>query len=152
MRFAIGVFALAGLACWLAPGAAAKFRVALSVSSPHPRAGAAVEVVIRTGDVGTGSCRMRLVAIAPGADRQTALDALVNGGTTVSGPSGPMSHRLRATARLGLRIATRRTGATTWRAVGRFPRPGRWQLVVPNWCAPGYAMPQPAVRVVTVTR
>jgi hypothetical protein len=31
-----------------------------------------------------------------------------------------------------------------------FPRRGRWQLIVPNWCAPGYASPLPAVRVVTV--
>lgn len=151
MRFAALVVALAGFAFSLAPGAAAKFDVVLSVSSSHPRFGAAVKVVIRTGDTGTGACRMRLVAIAPGANRHTALDALVNGSTTISGPSGPMWHRLKATPQLGLRIATRRTGATTWRATVRFPRAGRWQLVVPNWCAPGYAIPSPALRVVSVT-
>lgn len=151
MRFAFPTVALAGLAFWLAPGAAAKFHVALSVSPSQPRVGVPVAVAIRTGDTGTGACRMRLVALAPGADRQTALDALVNGGATVSGPSGPMWHRVRTTPRLGLRIATRRTGQTAWRATVRFPRAGRWELVVPNWCAPGYAMPQPAVRVVTVT-
>jgi hypothetical protein len=151
VRFAVVVFALTGLAFWLAAGAAAKFHVALSVSSSHPRVGMAVKVVIRTGDTGKGACRMRLVAIAPSADRQTALDALINGGTTVSGPSGPMWHPLEATPELGLRVGTRRTGATTWRATVRFPRAGRWQLVVPNWCAAGYATPSPAASVVTVT-
>jgi hypothetical protein len=151
VRFAVVVFALAGLAFWLAAGAAAKFPVGLSVSSSDPRVGVAVGVVIRTGDTGRGACRMRLVAIAPGADRQMALDALINGGRTVSGPSGPMWHPLEATPELGLRVGTRRTGATTWRATVRFPRAGRWHLIVPNWCAPGYATPSPATRVVIVT-
>ena len=39
-----------------------------------------------------------------------------------------------------------------WRATVRFERPGRWRLVVPNWGAPGYAIPPPVVRVVSVTR
>ncbi|MFL5909862.1 MAG: hypothetical protein ACJ768_04760 [Gaiellaceae bacterium] len=150
MRFALLTAAVAGLAFWLASGAAAKFQVALSVSSPHPRVGIAVNVAIRTGDIGTGECQMRLIAIAPGANEQTALDALVNGGTRVSGPSGSTWHRLEPTPRLGLRVAVRRTGATTWRGTVRFPRAGRLQLVVPNWCALGYAMPSPAARVVAV--
>ena len=93
---------------------------------------------------------MRLAAIAPGADRQTALDALINGGTEIDGPSGPMQHALRVTPQLGFRVATLRTTATTWRATLRFPRSGRWLLVVPNWCAPGYASPLPAIRIVSV--
>lgn len=93
---------------------------------------------------------MRLVAIAPGADRQKALDALVNGTMGVMGANGTIVVRLYATAKLGLRVATHRAGTTVWRATFRFPRPGKWELVVPNWCAPGYASPLPAARFVTV--
>ena len=39
-----------------------------------------------------------------------------------------------------------------WAANVRFPRPGSWRLVVPNWGAPGYAIPPPVIRVVRVTR
>ena len=75
---------LAGLAIWLVPAAAAKFMVSLSVSSSQPRPGDAVQVVIRTGSNGGEACRMRLVAIAPGA-KGTALDALINGGIETEG-------------------------------------------------------------------
>jgi hypothetical protein len=147
VRFAsiLGVIALC-----LAPAAAAKFRVSLSVSTTHPRVGQTVEVVIRTGEPTTRGCRMRLAAIAPGANRQTALDALVNGGTTTMATTGPMFHRVRATPKLGFVATTLRTSAVAWQADVRFPRPGAWQLVVPNWCAPGYASPLPAVRVLVV--
>lgn len=150
VRFTTLVAMLAGLAIWLVPAATAKFMVSLSVSSSQPRIGDAVQVVIRTGSNGGEACRMRLVAIAPGANRQTALDALINGSTETDGPSGPMQHRLNPTLQLGLRIATLRTAATAWRATVHFPRAGKWQLVVPNWCASGYASPLPAVRIVTV--
>ena len=93
---------------------------------------------------------MRLVAIAPGANKDVALDALVNGGTTVVGASGATWSPLPPSPKFGLRIATHQVGATTWRAAVRFPRSGKWWLVVPNWCAPGYASPLPAARFVTV--
>lgn len=93
---------------------------------------------------------MRLVAIAPGANRQMALDALVNGGTSVVGTSGSTWFPLPPSPKFGLRIATQQAGSTTWRATVRFPHSGKWWLVVPNWCAPGYASPLAAVRLITV--
>ncbi|HKO26387.1 MAG TPA: hypothetical protein VJU80_02940 [Solirubrobacteraceae bacterium] len=150
VRFATLLAILVGLSLWLALGAAAKFGLRLSVSQSHPHVGQPVSVLIRTGPVGTGACRMRLVAVAPGINRYHALDALINGGYTVMGPSGPSFHHLRATRRLGFLAHTRRSSPTTWRATVKFPRRGRWQLIVPNWCAPGYASPLPAVRVITV--
>jgi hypothetical protein len=144
------VSSLGVIALCLAPAAAAKFSVSLSVSTTHPHVGQTVEVVIRTGEPTMGACRMRLAAIAPGASRQTALDALINGGTTTMGTTGPVFHRLRATPNLGLAVLTRRTSAVTWRADIRFPHGGAWQLVVPNWCEPGYASPLPAVRALVV--
>ena len=93
---------------------------------------------------------MRLVAVAPGIDRYHALDAFINGGYSVMGPSGSSTHHLRATSRLGFLARLRRTGPTKWTTTVKFPRPGNWRLIVPNWCAPGYASPLPADRKVTV--
>jgi hypothetical protein len=150
VRFAILLTMLVGLSLWLALGAAAKFGLRLSVSQSQPHTGQPVSVLIRTGPVGTEACRMRLLAVAPGVNRYHALDAFILGGYTVGGPFGSTFHPLRATRRLGFLAHTRRTSPTSWRATVSFPRRGRWQLIVPNWCAPGYASPLPAVRVVTV--
>jgi hypothetical protein len=51
----------------------------------------------------------------------------------------------------GYGMLLKRVSTTTWRAMVTFSRPGRWQLVVPNWVLSGYAMPIPFVRAVTVT-
>ena len=67
-----------------------------------------------------------------------------------AGPFGTTVHRLRATPRLGFLAHMRRSSGPSWRATVEFPRAGDWQLIVPNWCAAGYATPLPAVRVVTV--
>lgn len=150
LRFAALSVVLVGLSLWLALGASAKFGLQLSVSRSQPRVGQPVSVLIRTGPVGTGACRMRLVAVAPGINRDHALDAFILGGYAVGGPFGMTVHRLRATPRLGFLAHMRRSSATSWRGTVRFPRRGRWQLIVPNWCAPGYASPLPAVRVITV--
>ena len=139
----------AAAALVVAPAAAAKFAVRLNVPA-HVRVRQPVAVVVRTGDIGGGACRMRVVAIAPGADERKALAALVDGSIGVMTSTGLVVRRLRVTPAIGLRVALRRTGATAWRGTTRFPRAGRWKLVVPNWCAPGYATPSPAVRVVVV--
>jgi len=93
---------------------------------------------------------MRLVAIAPGVDREKALDAFINGGYGVQATTGPSFHRLRPTSRLGFLLHPHRSSASTWTATATFPRRGRWQVVVPNWCAEGYASPLPALRIVRV--
>jgi hypothetical protein len=149
-RFVGMLVVLAGLSIWLAAGASAKFGLRLWVSTSQPRVGQAVSARILTGPLGGGACRMRLLAVAPGVGRQRALDAFIGGGYVVMGPTGPSFHRVRASRRLGFLARMRRTGPTRWRATLEFPRAGRWQLVVPNWCAPGYATPPPAIRLVTV--
>jgi len=50
----------------------------------------------------------------------------------------------------GFEIALTRVRPDRWRGVARLPRKGRWELVVPNWVAVGYAIPPPLVRVVVV--
>jgi hypothetical protein len=150
VRFVAMLVVVAGLSSWLALSASAKFGLRLSVSESQPQIGQPVSVLIRTGPLGSEVCRMRLVAVAPGVNRYRALDAFINGGYSVMGPSGFSFHRLRATRRLGFLVHAWRSSPTSWRATVKFPRRGGWQLIVPNWCAPGYASPPPAVRIVTV--
>ena len=150
VRFVMVLAILLGLSLTFALGAGAKFGIQLKVSRSQPRIGQPVSILIRTEPLGTETCRMRLVAVAPGVNRYHALDAFIIGGYSVMGPFGSTFHRLRPTPRLGFLAHLRRSSPTTWRATVKFPRAGRWQLVVPNWCAPGYASPPPAVRIVTV--
>ena len=150
IRFVTLLAVFVALSLSLALDAAAKFRVLLSMSTSQPRVGQVVSVRLRTGPIGSGACRMRLLAVAPGIDRQRALDAFISGGYAVMGPSGSSFHRVRRSGRLGFLAHMRRSSATSWQAAIRFPRPGRWQLIVPNWCARGYASPLPADRGVTV--
>ena len=146
--------ALVAVVALIAAGSAAaksaKFDVSRRVGPGKPRVGERVRIVIRASDAQGAGCGMRLVAVAPGIDRYRALDALIIGGYTVMGPTGPSFHRLRATPRLGFLARTERSSPTTWRAIVTFPRAGRWQLVVPNWCAEGYAAHPPVVRVLSV--
>jgi hypothetical protein len=151
MRFVTLLAVLVALSLWLALDAAAKFRVLLSISPSHPRVGQVVTVEVRTGPVGSGACRMRLLAVAPGIGRDRALDAVINGGYAVMGAQGLSFHRVQRTARLGFLARMRRSSATRWQTAITFPRSGRWQLIIPNWCAPGYASPLPADRTITVT-
>lgn len=127
----------------VAPAAQAKFRIRLSLSVGTPVARQAVRVVIRTDTNPGVDCHVLLVAVAPGVDTYDALDAFVAGG-------GSSFYRVHATARLGFLAPTTRAGPKAWWAAVHFPHAGRWQLVVPNWCAPGYALPPPIVRRVTV--
>jgi hypothetical protein len=150
VRFVIVLAILLGLSLWFAFGAVAKDGLRLLVSRSQPRIGQPVSILIRTEPLGAETCRMRLVAVAPGVNRYHALDAFIVGGYSVIGPFGSTFHRLRPTPHLGFLAHLRRSSPTTWRATAKFPRAGRWQLVVPNWCAPGYASPPPAVRIVTV--
>jgi hypothetical protein len=84
-----------------AEAADAKFDVSLQVVPHTPRVGEPVRVVIRAPEARGANCRMRLVAVAPGVNRYHALDAFINGGYGVMGPTGQSFHRLRATPRLG---------------------------------------------------
>jgi hypothetical protein len=131
------VLAVATVVLFLAAPASAKFDLSLRLSSNQPQVGEQVRVELRA-DAHVGECRMKLVAVAPGVDAYRAVEAFVNGGPT------------RPSVRLGFLVRTTRSGPGTWRARLRFPRAGRWHLIVPNWCAPGIASPRPLDRVVTV--
>jgi hypothetical protein len=135
-----------------APAASAKDRVELSLSTDRPRAGASVWVLVRTDEPTGADCRMQLLAVAPGVSRFEALDALVAGGYSVNGPQGVSFHAIRPTPRMGFVRSMTRVRTKTWLARIRFPTAGRWRLVVPSWCGPGYTYPLPADRPVAVRR
>ena len=138
------------MALCIVPAASAKFDITLSLSQHHPRVRETVRVVARSDEPAEPGCRMRLLAVAPGISKFTALDAFIGGGYGVIGPQGPAFHPLPPTRRMGFLLPMTRVGHKTWRSVVRFPSSGRWTLIVPNWCAPGYTYPSPADRVVTV--
>jgi hypothetical protein len=133
----------------LASAASAKLRMSLSLSPSSPRAHEPVHVLVRAEESPGGACSIHVVAVAPGASVSRAVDGYV-GGQSVQGPNGYSVHRMRLTPRLGFSARTQRAGAMSWRATLRFPRKGRWRLVIPNECAPGWMYPWPAMRVVTV--
>lgn len=93
---------------------------------------------------------MKLLAVAPGADRFRALDAFLIGRVGVWGPTGYFVRKVTPTPRMGFLTPLKRVGRRAWRTTIRFPRPGAWRLIVPNECADGYRYPPPVEHVVTV--
>ena len=114
---------LAAAVLVFAPDAEAKFEISLSVTPARPVAGGVVRVIMRTEIVVPERHGMRLNTVGPWR--------------TTSG-QGFFEPRL---VRMGLRVYT---------ATFRFPYPGRWRLIVPNWGAPGSAWPPPVDRRVVV--
>jgi len=106
-----------------APSADAKFSISLAVEPGPLWAKRPARVTLRTGIVLPQKHGLRLQAVGPGVVRYdtTFFD-----------------------------VRLRRTGLKTYRATVRFPRGGRWRLIVPNWGAPGSAVPPPVDRAVRV--
>ena len=140
----------AGLA--IVPMATAKFGISLSLSQAQPRVNVPVRAELRADDSVRGRCAMSLIAVDPRSNVTKALDAFVNGSVTIIGTSSVTIRNIRSYPRIGFVVLMKRSGPRTWRAQIRFPRSGRWHLIVPNWCAPGYAAPLPIDRIVRVRR
>ena len=120
----------------LAPAADAKFEIRLALSADQPAIGERVDVTLRTERPLEAGQRLRLIAVPPRVDIYSALSWFV--GSRAAGP-----------VRGAFEVPLTASGIV-WRGQVRFPRAGRWRLVVPNWGAPGYAMPPPVVQVVAV--
>lgn len=111
----------------IAGPAEAKYAIRLTLSDSTPVVGQPVRVVLRADSADPGGT-LRLVAVPP----RIAMYAAI-----------------RAETFFNVRL---RQDGPAWRGTVRFNRPGRWLLVVPNWGAPGYAMPPPVVKSVLVSR
>jgi hypothetical protein len=105
------------------PSAGAKFSISLTVDPARPRVKQPARVIARTGITLPKEHGLQLHVVGLGRDRY---DTAV------------FYFRLR-------RIGPRAFGATV-----RFPRGGRWRLIVPNWNAQGSTYPPPVERRVKV--
>jgi hypothetical protein len=112
-----------GLLLLAAPAAEAKFRISLTVEPAHLWAKRPAPVIVRTGIVLPRGHGLRLHVVGPGRARYD---------------NAVLYYRL-------LRI-----GPRAFKATVRFPRGGRWRLIVPNWSAQGSAHPPPVDRAVMV--
>jgi hypothetical protein len=106
-----------------APAAEAKFRITLTVKPVQVWAKQPARVIVRTDVV---------------LPRRHVLPL------NVVGPWHPRYGNAFFEPRL------RRVGPKTFAATVRFPRGGRWRLIVPNWGPNGSASPPPVDRVVKV--
>jgi hypothetical protein len=122
------------------PTAAAKFKLTLVLGKGSPAAGQAFTVSLRTEIELPPEHDLMLVAVAPGRSRSNVIGT-VTGASSLADASIP---------RDGFAIELTRVRPDRWRGIARLPRKGKWQLVVPNWVANGYAIPPPLIRVVVV--
>jgi hypothetical protein len=135
------VAALIALA--LAPVAGAKGKMTMSLGDSTPAVAQAVTVALKMEFALDADAKVMVIAVAPGKNMYDLMSRFTN-------PADPANASVRV-PRDGFAVDLARLGPHRWRAFVRFPRPGRWRLVVPNWGgAPGYAMPPPIVRMVTV--
>jgi hypothetical protein len=122
----------------VAPAGDAKVKLWLSVSDRTPRAGETVTAVLRS-EVKL-DWNLKLIAVAPGKSWYDVVGV-------VTGDS------VKARARIphdGFAVRVVRAAPNRWRAHVRFPRAGRWRLLIPNEAPDGFMIPPPVVREVVV--
>jgi ABC-type amino acid transport substrate-binding protein len=121
---------VAALLALLACGpASAKFRVTVAASDAAPAVGQRVAFVVRSER--PLDYDLRLVAIAPGANVFRVV-------ATITGDTGFPDRNVK---RHGFEIDLARVAPNRWRGTARFPRPGRWRVVVPNGAPVGVVIP-----------
>ena len=119
---------IAGCAVGLAAvsAAEAKFAIRLTLSDATPVVAQPVRIAVQIPERYADDAVMRVVAVPPRMSKYQAI---------------------RDETRYGIPLTQQ---GATWTGSVRFRRPGAWLLVVPNWGAPGYAIPPPVERVVRV--
>jgi hypothetical protein len=139
MKQAVAVVA-AGLAVLAPPAAGKGLDLSLRADVSRPSVGQEVKVTL-TGVADpelTQPCRrMRVVVVAPGVSVKRALRSL---------EGGVRSRRIGRWDAFRL-ASLRSVGELRWKGTFRPGRPGRWTLVVPNWCAAGYVLPEGVERL-----
>lgn len=130
--------AAALLALCLAPAAAAKFRITLALGDSTPAVRQPITVVVRSGV--ELDYDLKLIAVAPGKSWYNVV-GVVTGDSRIARASIP---------RDGFAVPLTRVAPNRWRGLVRFPRAGKWRLVVPNGAPVGFAIPPPLMRPVVV--
>lgn len=126
------------LALWLVPSAGAKFRITTALGDSTPAVAQATTVVLRAAV--NVDHDLRLIAVAPGK-KWWDVAGVVTSESSLAEASIP---------RDGFEVTLTRVAPNRWRGYVKFPRPGRWRLVVPNWAPVGMASPPPLLRSVVV--
>jgi len=129
---------LLALVLVLAPTASAKFQLWLTVGDLTPKVLQPVTVVVHSQ--AQLSFELRLVAVAPKKPWFRVVGTVTG---DVSRPLANLPHD-------GFEIPLHRLGNRAWRGVVRFPRRGRWQLVVPSVAPDGVMIPPPVRRPIVV--
>ena len=126
------------LAICVVPVALAKFKITVAAADSTPAVRQPVAVVVRSGVA--LDYNLKLIAVAPG---KSVFDVV----GVVTGDSSLARANIRHD---GFWVPLKRVARDRWRGIVRFPRPGRWRLVVPNGAPEGFMIPPPAVRTVVV--
>ena len=127
-------------ACAVASPAAGKgLDLSLRSDDVQPRVGEQVRISLRAvaDEPVTVPCSMRIVVVSPGVGVRRALRSL---------EGRPEPQRIGSWGAFRL-ASLRSTGELEWQGRLRPNRPGRWTLVVPNWCAEGYVLPEGVKRL-----
>jgi hypothetical protein len=127
---ALGVTGLAALL--LCAPALAKFSISIAASDTTPTVRQRVTVVVRSGRA--LDYDLRLIAVAPGKPVFRVV-ATITGDT--NNPDPTIAHD-------GFEIHLARIAPNRWHGVVRFPRPGRWRVVVPDGAPVGVIIPNGA--------
>jgi hypothetical protein len=137
----VKALAAVGLLALVVCGSAlAKFSISIAASDATPAVGHRVTLVVRSGRA--LDYDLRLVAVAPGQPVFRVV-ATITGDTSHPDPN---------IARHGFEIQLARVAPNRWRGVARFPRAGRWRVVVPNGAPVGVIIPNGAALLTLAVR
>jgi hypothetical protein len=126
------------LALLVAPAATAKFRISLALGDSTPAVRQSTTVVVRSAvDL---EYDLKLIAVAPGKSWYDVV-GVVTGDSRIARANIP---------RDGFAVPLVRTAPNRWRGYVKFPRRGKWRLVVPNGAPVGFSIPPPVMRPVVV--
>jgi hypothetical protein len=134
------LIALLAAAAAVCSAAFAKIDVTIHASTTHPHTGQRVTFLVDSGS--DLKWNLRLIAVAPGQEMLHVV------GTFTGDTSRPDPH----VHRDGFEIHLRRLSANRWSGTGRFRRPGRWHVYVPNEAAVGVMLPNGAAHLALEVR
>ena len=128
----------AAAALCVVPSAGAKFKMSLALGDSTPKVGQPVTVVLRAGvDL---DYNLKLIAVAPGRSWYDVVGKI----------TGDSSRARASIPRDGFEVPVVRVAPNRWRALVKFPRAGKWRLLIPNGAPVGFMIPPPVMRTVVV--
>jgi hypothetical protein len=132
------VAALVVLALCVVPAASAKFKLGLTVDDVTPAVGQPLTAVLRAGVA--LDYDLKLIVVAPGKSWYDVV-GVVTGDSKIAKANIPVD---------GFEVPVTRISPSRWRAIVRFPRAGRWRLIIPNGAPEGFMIPPPVMRTIVV--